>query len=70
MLESPSKKAVLIALAFYGAWKALKCTYNSLAGLMKYFWPLARQNLGVRYGNKSWAIVTGASDGLGKHYAK
>ena len=35
---------------------------------MKYF-VLPRRNLTARYGYKCWAVVSGASDGLGKQYA-
>lgn len=69
MLDETHQKALLYPLAFYGAFKSLKTVYRSCAGLYKYFWPLGGQKLSVRYGSKSWAVVTGASDGLGKHYA-
>ena len=40
---------------------------GSAWSLMKYF-VLPRKDLGARYGKGSWAMVTGASDGLGKQY--
>jgi len=62
--EGPVKLAVL-SLAFFGAYTVARTTVNSTWSLMKYF-VLPRKNLSARYGKGSWAVVTGASDGLGK----
>ena len=61
-------RASLLALAFYGIFKVTRVAILSTMGLLKYF-VLPRKDLGARYGKGSWAIITGASDGLGKHYA-
>ena len=56
---------VLLALAFYGAYKVSHTFLKSCRAILKYF-VLPRRNLQSRYGQGSWAVVTGASDGLGK----
>ena len=51
-----------------GAYKVVKKCSSISGSIMKYFiYP--RLNLSERYGKGSWALITGASDGLGKQYA-
>ena len=65
MNESFCLKIAVLGLAAYGALKVLKTGVKSTKGLMKYFvWP--RKDLKARYGEGSWALITGASDGIGK----
>ena len=40
----------------------------SANALLKYF-ILPRKDLGARYGRGSWALITGASNGIGREYA-
>jgi len=44
-----------------------KCCFNLAASFIKYFL-LPRRDLKALYGD-GWAVITGASDGLGKEYA-
>lgn len=53
--------------AAYGAYFLGKCAFTALRGFTKYML-LPRRNLKARYGG-GWALVTGASDGIGKQYA-
>lgn len=53
--------------AAYGAYYLGKCAMTALMGFTKYM-VLPRRNLKARYGG-GWALVTGASDGIGKQYA-
>lgn len=50
-----------------GTYKVAKVTAKSSWALLKYF-VLPRRDMKARYGAKSWAVVTGASDGIGKQY--
>ena len=59
---------MLLALAFYGAYRVSLTLLRSCRAILKYF-VLPRRNLLSRYGQGSWAVITGASDGLGKQYA-
>ena len=58
-------KLGLLCLATLGLCKVASVGLSSTWGLLKYF-VLPRKNLADRYGFGSWAVVTGASDGLGK----
>ena len=59
-----SFKLAASALAFYGMYQCSKIVLTSTRSLLKYF-VLPRKNLYARYGG-GWALITGASDGLGK----
>ena len=70
-----------MALAGVGAYYMASLAYRATAGFLKYC-ILPRRNLKSRYGNGyalkvlfgefsfSHALITGASDGLGKEYAR
>ena len=65
--QGPEKMAVVL-LAALGTITLLSYSKWMLSGLFKYcLFP--RRNLYGRYGG-GWALVTGASDGLGKSYAR
>jgi hypothetical protein len=64
-LREDSVKLTVLGLALVGAYSVVMVTVKSTCSLMKYF-VLPRKNLAARYGKGSWAVVTGASDGLGK----
>jgi 17beta-estradiol 17-dehydrogenase / very-long-chain 3-oxoacyl-CoA reductase len=57
----------MIPLALVGVATLSSFALTALFGVTKY-WLLPRRDLHSRYG-KGWAIVTGATDGLGKQYA-
>ena len=61
-------KLAVLSLAALGTYKVAATAYKSSRALLKYF-VLPRKDLASRYGRGSWAIITGASDGLGKQYA-
>ena len=61
-------KLTALALAALGALKVANVSLKSVQALLKYF-VLPRMDLTTRYGKGSWAVVTGASDGLGRQYA-
>ena len=61
----PFFKMAVLGLAAYGAYRVAKTSYKSAQGIAKYF-ILPRMNMSERYGKDSWALVTGASDGIGK----
>ena len=67
--ESDQKvKSALLALSTVGALVLGQQLLSNLNSVCKYLvWP--RKDLAQRYGKGSWALVTGASDGLGKQYA-
>lgn len=60
-------KAFIVVGAIWAGWKALKATRNTLCFLSDAFIP--GYDLLKRYGPRSWALVTGASDGIGKAFA-
>ena len=66
-LTNRSNRLALTAFAAYGAYFLGSCAYTVLKGFTKYCL-LPRRNLTARYGG-GWALVTGASDGIGKAYA-
>lgn len=62
------RKKVALGLAAYGGYYFAKFAYSALGKILKYC-VLPRKNLYERYGG-GYALVTGASDGLGKEYAR
>jgi len=56
--------AVAIILILSKLFKLLSYSKGIFAPLLSY-----RPDLGARYGKGSWAVITGASDGLGKAFA-
>ena len=67
-ISSGSSQAAAVLFAGIGAYHLGKAAWSTLGGFMKYCL-LPRRNLNARYGG-GWALVTGASDGLGKEYAR
>ena len=65
--DRPLKMGVL-ALAALGALQLLKMTLRMHSAIFRYIL-LPRYNFADRYGKGSWAVVTGAADGIGKQYA-
>ena len=63
-----SVKLAVLSFAAIGAFKVAGVAYASTKALLKYY-VIPRKNLPERYGKGSWAIITGASAGLGKQYA-
>ena len=61
-------KLAVLSFGVLGAYKVLSSALGTLSSLMKYF-VMPRRDLAGRYGAGSWALITGASDGLGKQYA-
>ena len=59
-------KFLMTALAGYGVYNLSKSALYTLKSFLKYC-VLPRRDLYSRYGG-GWALVTGASDGLGKQY--
>ena len=51
-----------------GSVKIARVFASSVGSILKYFF-MPRLDLSERYGKGSWAMITGASDGLGKQYA-
>ena len=66
-LQERGIKMTFTALAAVGTYYLGSQIYAGLRGLTKYCL-LPRRNLKERYGG-GWALITGASDGLGKQYA-
>ena len=66
-LKDNTTKIAVVGLAMLGLIKITRCAVGNTWSLMKYF-VLPRKDLASRYGKGSWAVVTGASDGLGKQY--
>ena len=59
----------MLSLSLYGAWTLTKVLYSCIISFFKYK-VCYRSNLLKRYGgNGIWAIITGATDGIGKQYA-
>ena len=58
-------KMAVLGLAAYGAYRVARTSYKSAKGIVKYC-ILPRVDMAQRYGKDSWALVTGASDGIGK----
>lgn len=58
---------VLTLLALYGAYKAMKYVTVPLKAVWRHVLR-PRRDLRARYGG-NWAVITGASDGLGEAYA-
>ena len=67
-LSQPSIKLAVLGMACIGAFKIAKTALVSANAVAKYLvWP--RKDLSSRYGKGSWALITGASNGLGREYA-
>ena len=64
LYQNPSLRILFFSL---GAGLVLKSALCWTKCLLSLFRP--RFNLGARYGNGTWAVVTGASDGIGKAFA-
>ena len=60
----PTYKKILLGI---GALWALKTTVSFLRGL-NYFFLKTGGNITKRYGAGSWAVITGATDGIGKEF--
>ena len=56
-----------MALAALGSLKLAHSAVTSIGAIAKYFL-VPRRNLKARYGEGSWALITGSSDGIGKQY--
>ena len=65
-LTKRSNKMFVAGFAAIGAYYLGMAAYTVCKGIMKYV-VLPRRNLSQRYGS-GWALVTGASDGIGKAY--
>ena len=65
-LSNQGVKMTFTAFAAIGTYFICKNIYSGMRGLTKYCL-LPRRNLKERYGG-GWALVTGASDGIGKRY--
>ena len=65
-LSEGGARLAFTAFATIGTYYACQHVYTLLRGFTKYCL-LPRRNLKQRYGG-GWALVTGASDGLGKQY--
>ena len=61
-------KGTALALAAYGSYRIGKFAYRALCGFTKYCL-LPRGNLHSRYSG-GYALITGASDGIGLGYAR
>ena len=64
----------LLGFGLLGAAKLTSSILSSSWSLLKYFalprhFIVPRCNLIARYGKGSWALITGASNGIGKEYA-
>mgnify|MGYP001626569240 CR=1 FL=1 len=68
-LNDEKVKLMMVSMASIGVLKTMNVAYKSLKAILKYF-VLPRKDLVGRYGAQSWVVITGASDGLGKAYAK
>eukprot|EP00331_Platyophrya_macrostoma_P027221 CAMPEP_0176458544 /NCGR_PEP_ID=MMETSP0127-20121128/32667_1 /TAXON_ID=938130 /ORGANISM="Platyophrya macrostoma, Strain WH" /LENGTH=320 /DNA_ID=CAMNT_0017849155 /DNA_START=23 /DNA_END=985 /DNA_ORIENTATION=+ len=60
-------KALIAIGAVWASYKVLKASWNTLSFLSDAFIP--GYDLIKRYGQNSWALITGASDGIGKAFA-
>lgn len=67
-VTDPNVRLAVLGLASVGSLVIMGKALSSISSLAKYFM-LPRANLGKRYGEKSWAMITGASNGLGKAYS-
>lgn len=69
MIESlkEHQQGLLYFLAAVGGVKIMRIFYDIVASCLKYLL-LPSRNLKAMYGD-GWAVITGASDGLGKQYA-
>ena len=66
-MADPNMRVAILGLASIGSLVLASKALSSARSLLKYFvWP--RANLANRYGRGSWALISGASNGLGKAY--
>lgn len=65
-LNERGVKSLVTGFAAIGTYYLGLNAYAAMRGFVKYL-VLPRRNLKVRYGG-GWALVTGASDGIGKAY--
>ena len=65
-LTKKSTKVLVTGFAAIGTYYLARSAYTVMRGAMKYL-ILPRKDLKKRYGG-GWALVTGASDGIGKAY--
>ena len=63
-MSKRGNKIAVTSFAAIGAYYLGVNIYSALRGLMKYM-VMPRHDLSARYGG-GWALVTGASDGIGK----
>ena len=67
-ISDPKVRAAVVCLASIGSMVLASKALSTARSVAKYFvWP--RSNLAARYGEGSWALITGASNGLGKAYS-
>ena len=67
-LNEKGNKILVTGFAAIGAYYLSKRCYSFVSGVFQYCL-LPRLDLKTRYGG-GWALVTGASDGIGKGYCK
>ena len=65
-MNDKDNKLIVTGFAAIGTYYLGKSLYGAMNAFVKYCM-LPRRNLHARYGG-GWALVTGASDGLGKEY--
>ena len=57
------------SVAYYGFYKlAVSPAFKLLKVFHRYF-PRPRRNFKKRYGENAWAVITGATSGIGKQFA-
>ena len=62
-------KLAVLSLAAIGAIRLTVSVAQGTYSIFKYLVMPRRSDLAERYGKGSWALITGASDGIGKAYA-
>ena len=68
-MEYCSADNLILALAAYGTYKlALQPALSFLATAYRYM-IRPRRNLKTRYGEKTWAVITGSTSGIGTGFA-
>ena len=66
--NDPTVRTTLLGLSLIGGLILTKRILTGVNAIFKYCL-LPRKDLASRYGKGSWALITGASDGIGKEYA-
>ena len=64
----PTVRHAILGLSLIGSIVIVSRVLSGVNSIFKYFL-LPRKDLASRYGRGSWALITGASDGIGKQYA-